>query len=77
MKKMTMKKAFPWLVLAAAYVLNLAFYAMFGMHNMDSDLASEMIYANLLNEEGKLISTSWLYSTELRVVSMIPVYQAC
>lgn len=37
---------------------------------MDSDLASEMILSNLLNQEGSIISTNWYYSTELSVLQM-------
>lgn len=51
-------------------------YAMYGQHNLDSDISSEMVLAQLLNEEGKCFLTdSWFYSTELRVVSPVPVYQ--
>ena len=34
---------------------------------LDSDMASDMIYANLLAKEGSFLSTSWYYSTELRI----------
>lgn len=68
-------KILPWLVLAAAYCCTLFFYAKNGMHNLDADISSEMVLADLLNEEGGLLSANWYYSTELRVVSPVPVYQ--
>ena len=37
---------------------------------MDSDLASEMILSDLLNQEGSIISHNWYYSTELKVVNL-------
>ena len=69
------KKGLPWLVLLAAYLLSVGLFARYGMHNVDSDMASEMILADMLNEEGTLFSEEWYYSTELRVVSPVPLYQ--
>lgn len=65
----------PWMVLAAAMLFTVGMYALYGAHNLDSDISSEMVLADLLNEEGKLITENWQYSTELRVVSPVPVYQ--
>ena len=65
----------PWLVLAAAYLFTVGFQALYGMHNLNADNSSEMVLADLLNEEGGFLSTNWYYSTELRVVSPVPVYQ--
>ncbi len=75
---MTAKKKpnlLPWLVLAAAYLFAVGFQAVYGMHNLNADNSSEMVLADLLNEEGGFLSTNWFYSTELRVVSPVPVYQ--
>ena len=66
---------FPWIVLACAFTASSVFYACFGMHNLDADLSSEMVLAQLQNEEGTLLSDQWLYSTELRVISAVPFYQ--
>ena len=68
-------KILPWLVLAAAWLLSVGAYALYGAHNLDADISSEMVLADLLNEEGGFLSSSWYYSTELRVVSPVPVYQ--
>jgi len=65
----------PYLVLLGALLFSVGMYAYLGAHNLDSDRSSEMILANLLNEEGGFLSPSWYYSTELRVVSPVPVYQ--
>lgn len=65
----------PWLVLAVAYLCTVGFYAKYGMHNLNSDISSEMVLAELLNEERGFLSENWYYSTELRVVSPVPVYQ--
>lgn len=69
------RRTLPWLVLAAAYVVSVGFIALYGAHNINADDASEMILASLLNDEGALLSQSWLYSTELRLLSPVPLYQ--
>ena len=40
---------------------------LYGRSLLDSDMASEMVLAAKLNEEGGILSTTWYYSTELRV----------
>lgn len=65
----------PWAALAASYVFVIALYALIGRHNVNADIASEMVLADLLNKEGGFLSPNWYYSTELRVVSPVPVYQ--
>lgn len=65
----------PWLALAAAYLFAVTLYVFYGECGLDSDISSEMVLANLLNEEGALITGSWYYSTELRVISPVPAYQ--
>lgn len=37
---------------------------------LDSDMSSELILAHLLSKEGKIVSSNWYYSTELRVLGM-------
>ena len=39
------------------------------------EVASEMVLSDLLNREGRLVTDSWYYSSELRVVSPVPLYQ--
>lgn len=74
-KREAIARALPWLVLAAAYALSVAFIARCGMHNLNADDASEMVLASLLNREGALLSRNWLYSSELRLLSPVPLYQ--
>lgn len=37
---------------------------------LNSDMSSELILARLLSQEGKIMSSNWYYSTELRVLGM-------
>lgn len=67
--------AVPWLLLAAAYAVTVGHFALYGMHNLDADMSSEMLFADLLNREGRLLTDSWYYSSELRTVSPVPLYQ--
>ncbi len=61
------EKYIPWLILGLTYVTVLAVQYVYMRHCLDSDMASEMVLADLLNKEGKFLSTNWYYSTELRV----------
>lgn len=63
-------QALPWLWIAAGYLLDLWYQLVPGRWIVDSDLASEMILADLLNREGSIISSNWYYSTELSVLQM-------
>lgn len=65
----------PWLWLAAGYGLDLWFQLVQGRWMVDSDMASEMMLSNFLNQEGRIISKIWYYSTELRVVSVQWIYR--
>jgi hypothetical protein len=60
-------RALPWLFLIMGYLFSVAFMAKYGRSYLDSDMASEMVLADLLNKDGGLLSTNWFYSTELRV----------
>ena len=54
-------------------ILSLVSYGIFmykyGANFLDSDAAAEMILSNLLSNEGGILSRSWYYSTELRVLN--------
>ena len=63
-------QSLPWLWMAAAYLTDLWYQLVPGRWIVDSDLASEMILADLLNREGSVISHNWFYSTELKVVNL-------
>lgn len=69
------RRLLPYLVLLGAWLFSVGIYAYLGTHNLDSDQSSDMVMAQLLNEEGSLISKNWYHSTELCVMGSIPVYQ--
>ena len=64
-----------WLFLVAVFCITVAVYVKYGHHNLNADVSSDMVLAELLNREGALLSENWYYSTELRVVNSVPVYQ--
>lgn len=64
-----------WLCLCGAFCLSICFIALKGRKYLDSDMSSEMILANLLNQEGGILSKNWYYSTELRVFCLQPFYR--
>lgn len=64
------------LICTICLAISVGYYAVYGQHNLDSDISSEFVLAQLLNDEGRMFLTNnWIYSTELRVVSPVPVYQ--
>lgn len=69
------RRLIPWLVLAAAYIFTMGVYALKGEYGLNADISSEMVLADVLNEEGALITKNWYYSSELRVISPVPAYQ--
>lgn len=74
--KQRLVKALPWLMVAAAYLLTITFFALYGSHNMGGDDASEILHAALANRDGTWVHTeNWVYSTELRVISPTILYQ--
>lgn len=68
-------RLFPWIWLVAAYGITMLVLGLYGRAYIDSDMASEMILADLLNKEGGLLSTNWWYSTELHVFCLQPLYR--
>lgn len=58
----------PWIWLVTAYCVTMGVLCLHGRAYIDSDMASEMILADILNKEGGVLSTNWWYSTELRVL---------
>lgn len=78
MKGSSLKKIgnlLPWLWLAAGYVLDIWFQLVPGKWIVDSDLASDMILANILNEEHRFFSQNWYYSTEIKAVGLHWLYK--
>lgn len=62
-----LRRAVPWLVLAGSFAVLCVFEWRNISDLLDSDMASDMIYANLLAKEGAFFSPNWYYSSELRV----------
>jgi hypothetical protein len=55
-------------LIAAILLVTTYMNFMYGRQWLDSDMASEMILGNLLAKENRLVTSSWVYSTELRLV---------
>lgn len=67
-----MKKAVPvlsWLLLLTVLVGSLLFFDRNIDLLLDSDMSSELVYSNLIHNEGTFLSTNWYYSTELRILN--------
>ena len=62
-----LRRAVPWLVLAGCFAA-LCYFEWRNVGDLlDSDMASDLIYARLLAQEGTFFSPHWYYSSELRV----------
>lgn len=59
-----------WLWLIAGFILDIWYQLVPGEWIIDSDLAAEMVLADMLNKEGSIISTNWFYSTEIKVFNL-------
>lgn len=59
-----------WVWLIIGYVFNIWYQLVPGKWIIDSDLAAEMVLANMLNNERSILSPNWFYSTELRVFNL-------
>lgn len=63
-----------WYLLGAAglafvtLAASVLFFIVYPDNLMHSDMSAEVILSKLLSEEGKIMSSNWYYSTELRVV---------
>lgn len=68
-------QVFPWVWLIAAYCITFAVLALYGRPYIDSDMASEMVLANLLKEEGGILSVNWWYSTEIEFCALPVFYE--
>ena len=62
-----LRRAVPWLVLTGCFAA-LCYFEWRNVGDLlDSDMASDLIYARLLAQEGTFFSPNWYYSSELRV----------
>ena len=46
----------PWAVLMVCFAFSVGVYALIGEYNLNADISSEMVLADLLNREGALLS---------------------
>ena len=64
---------------AACFALLVVDWCCWAPNRLDADMASEQLLANLLAQEGGVMSTNWYYSTELRVLNtqlvMAPLFR--
>jgi hypothetical protein len=66
-------KFIPWFLLAAAVVVRVVYYGVYGKMSLTSDISGWMIFANLLNKEHTILpATNWFYSTEIWLVGVQP-----
>ncbi len=64
---------------AVCFALLVVDWCCWALNRLDADMASEQLLANLLAQEGGVMSTNWYYSTELRVLNtqlvMAPLFR--
>ena len=64
---------------AVCFALLVVDWCCWAPNRLDADMASEQLLANLLAQEGSVMSTNWYYSTELRVLNtqlvMAPLFR--
>ena len=56
---------------AVCFALLVVDWCCWAPNRLDADMASEQLLANLLAQEGGVMSTNWYYSTELRVLNTL------
>lgn len=61
-------------MLAAVYILLLVFTDIRMPYLIDSDMSSEMVLGSVLKDENRIMTDSWFYSTELRVINTQLIY---
>lgn len=68
MKKLERRqRQIEYALLAAVFFILCFFLYRYTVYTLDSDAASELVLAKTLHEEGKLLTKSWYYGSELRV----------
>ncbi len=65
----------PWLVFGLFWLAATMLTYRWGTYYLDADMASEMVLANQLNEEGGFLSTNWFYSTEIHILGEVHVFR--
>ena len=70
-----MKIILPAVIYLVCLWLVVSTFAQYGQYNLDSDMSSDMVLADLLNQEGSIITTNYFYSGELNILSPILIFQ--
>ena len=74
--KIGLESFLPWVWLVCAYCITLGVLIVRGEGYIDSDMSSEMVLADLMNQEGDwFLSKGWGYSTEIRVFYLQLIYR--
>ena len=68
------KRHLKYLFILGAFIVLMIFMQLFLDNLINSDDSSELILANLLAKENKLLTDSWYYSTEIKVINEHLVY---
>ncbi len=68
MLKKKLNNLAPWLIALAGYIYDILFLLNHGRQMLDSDMASEMVLTNVMRQEHALLTTNWIYSTEIKAV---------
>ena len=68
------KRVLPWLALIAALIIYFVFYYSHIAHILDSDMSSELVLGRLLASEHRIVTNSWFYSTEIRILDTNIIY---
>lgn len=64
-----LRRILSWLALVVCFAVLCVFLWRNVTDLLDSDMASDMIYADLLRQEGSFLSSNWYYSSEIRILS--------
>lgn len=65
----------PWLIFFLFWFAAVMLTYRWGTYYLDADMASEMVLAHQLNEEGSFLSTNWFYSSEIRILGEVHVFR--
>ncbi|MCR4566457.1 MAG: hypothetical protein K5769_00195 [Pseudobutyrivibrio sp.] len=68
MLKKKLNNLAPWLIALVGYIYDILFLLNHGRQMLDSDMASEMVLTNVMRQEHALLTTNWIYSTEIKAV---------
>lgn len=74
MAKKRITSYIPWLIFICIFGMFIYNLNISLIHNLDSDMSSELILGKLLSKQHRIITSDWSYSTEVRVLDMNIIY---